>query len=606
MNARGIRRLFALIIVAVLAVNVFAATYVISDYSFAIDGKTQKRVVRDLIVPEGEEKFATEEELVAALESKKQALKNKRFFKSVEYDYTLSEEVDETIRADVRFVIRDAKTFLFVPYPNYDSNKGTTINAKVRDKNLMGTFATLEGDMYGLFKDGDWSNPKLNGEFNITNLLMGDTVFSIKMKANGYLKEKNPYYYLGTNVTNIPFFFNTYFNLNTYVEKSGEGNRVYLSSSYNGVKFLGIGITPSVTSEVYTKSPASNYVTPALSVSGIKLLSTTIGLSASVKLTPTAESEYLKYVPSTYNGSVSTSFGGKFLNGVSLTTTAEYKPKASITLKNNLNYALSDATTLHLSEDVYMDDKGDVSYYDTGVGFSQKMNIGKNVSITPKFIEYFKTTNLETDPETTRRYTFSASASANRINWIGNFREGYAYSISIDETWYLDGSVRNAGPVRENFSFTYFKLLWNWFNPNFRVLANYQINSSDYGYIFGRSGDAGEEVRGVLNDRIRDNNMFALVVNTNLVTLFPMPKLFDFADYYASVFFDYALVKENATAENEHYYGFGVEGVGIFKEYPSYPIRLSIGIDLERFKAWLKDDGPSNFYEIFFGLDFFF
>ncbi|MGN1163930.1 MAG: hypothetical protein ACI4S4_03885, partial [Candidatus Ornithospirochaeta sp.] len=151
MKRRGIRRLFALMIIAVLSINVFAATYVISDYHFVIDGKTQKRVVRDLIVPDGEESFASEEELVAALDGKKQALRNKRLFKSVEYEYTLTEEVDGVIKADVKYLIRDAKTFLFVPYPNYDSNKGTTINAKVRDKNLMGTFATLEGDMYGLF-----------------------------------------------------------------------------------------------------------------------------------------------------------------------------------------------------------------------------------------------------------------------------------------------------------------------------------------------------------------------------------------------------------------------------------------------------------------------
>ena len=117
----------------------------------------------------------------------------------------------------------DAKTFLAVPYPKYDTNTGLTINAKIKDKNLIGTFASLDGDVYALFEDGVWNNPKLSGEFKITDLLIGDTVFSFNLKGSGYLKDLDPSYSASTSIRKIPFLFGSYFDLAASIEKSGEG-----------------------------------------------------------------------------------------------------------------------------------------------------------------------------------------------------------------------------------------------------------------------------------------------------------------------------------------------------------------------------------------------
>lgn len=607
MRKSVVKKLFVFVLFALLTISIYAKTYVINDYHFEIDGKTQKRVVKDLIIPEGDEVFSSEEGLLNSLAAKRQTLINRRLFKTITYDYEIVAETEETIYVDVNFIIVDAKSFIFVPYPKYDSNSGTTINAKVRDKNLMGTLATLDGDLYALFRNDDWKNPEIKGEFNITKLLIGDTSFSIKLKTTSKWGEKDPsYYYLGTTVTNIPFFFNTWFNLDTYVEKYGEGSLVKLSSTYNGIKFNGIGITPSISSYIYTTVPSANYLTPAVSVSGINLWGNSISLSSSVKFMKTKDSEYKSFAPVYFEQNIRTYFGGEFLKGVSHATTVKYTPKTSIDVLNSMSYALTGTTTIHLLEDIYMNVEGDVKYFDTGVGISQNMTIGKNFTITPKLCEYLRSTITETGLDFSRFYTLSATSSKSTINWNGNFREGFAYKVSISETWNADMSSKKATSIIDHVEFTYFKLFGNWFNPSFRVIFNQQINNSSYGYIFSTTGDVGEQVRGVLNKNIRSNNQFAAVFNMNLLTVFPMPKLFDFADYYASVFFDCAVVKANASSEFEHYYGFGVEGVGIFKEYPSYPIRLSIGFDLERLSLWLKDEGPSNFYEIFFGLDFFF
>ena len=582
----GKSRLIKLIAVTVfvfLTVNAFAMTYVISDYHFDVDGKTQKRVLSDLIIPDEKEEFSSEEKLKEALGAKRQSLVNKRLFKSVSYEYSLSESTDDVFFVDVTFKIVDAKTLLFVPYPKYDSNSGTTINAKIRDKNTMGTFAYLDGDIYALFKDGDWSKPVFNGDFNINDLILGDTTLSFKMKARGTWGDSNPYYYLGTKVSNIPFFWGTWFDLKTYVERYRDGNKVYLSSTYKGVKLLGVGITPSISGEVYTNVPASNYFTPSISVSGIDIWGINLGFSSSVKFTGTAKSEYKSYQPVYYEQGTSAYFGGELLNGLSTSIVAQYTPDSALNILNSINYPLSGDTTLHFYENVYMNHEGTVNYFDTGVGISQNMTIGNKISITPKFTEYIRTRLTENNPTFSRFCTISASSTGNNINWNGNFREGFAYNISLDESWNLETTVRTANYSRSHFDFTYFKLFGNWFNPSMRLAINFQNNNPDYGYIFSTSGTVGEEVRGILNNRISSNNQLAIVANLNLLTVFPMPKIFDFADYYASAFFDYALVK-----------------------YPSYPIRLSIGIDLERFKSWLKGEGPSNFYEIYFGLDFFF
>lgn len=606
MKKSGLKKLLTLILFVFMTVNSFATTYVISNYNFDVVGKTQKSVLANQIIPNGEERFSSEEELVNALEAKKQTLINKRLFKSVDYEYSLQEAENDTLYVNVLLKIVDAKTFLIVPYPKYDSNTGITINVKIRDKNMIGTFATLDSDIYALFRDGEWDKPDIFGELDVTNLIVGDTTFSIKLKANGSWNGPKPYYYVGTNVSHIPFFFNTWFDMSTYVEKNGEGNKIFLSTSYNGLKALEIGITPSITGEIYTVNPSANYFTPALSISNVNLWGVDIKLNSSLRFTGTPDSEFKTYRPVYFEQSIVSYFGCKILNGCSNATTIQHTPNSALNVLNCFNYPLSGSTTIHLSENVYMSNKGKVNYFDTGFGISQTMNIGDMFSITPKIIEYIRTTPTDTDPTFSRFYTVSATTSGNNINWKNNFREGFAYKIILDESWHVESSVQTANYARSHLSFTWFKIFNNWFNPSFRFTVNHQINKPDYGFIFGNTGSVGAEVRGVLNNRITDNNMFSMVANLNLLSVFPMPKLFDFADYYASVFFDYAIVKQNSESECEQYFGIGVEGIGILKEYLSYPIRLSIGIDLERLMLWLKDEGPSNFYEIFFGLDYFF
>ncbi len=79
---------------------------------------------------------------------------------------------------------------------------------------------------------------------------------------------------------------------------------------------------------------------------------------------------------------------------------------------------------------------------------------------------------------------------------------------------------------------------------------------------------------------------------------------------YANLFVDYAFTKHAANhdaGDIKHYVGVGVEGIGILRDYPNYPIRLSIGLDARKLLHYIKGESTSkDFYEIYFGLGFFF
>ena len=139
------------------------------------------------------------------------------------------------------------------------------------------------------------------------------------------------------------------------------------------------------------------------------------------------------------------------------------------------------------------------------------------------------------------------------------------------------------------------------------MIINYAANRGGYNYLFGSSYSAlGEELRGIRNSQVENANLLAVVANINLMSYFPLPSFMSFVDAYANIFFDYALLKKDLATPAENYYGVGFEAIGILKEYPSYPIRLSVGFDLEALIDCIKNGGSRGFYEIYFGMGFLF
>ena len=158
--------------------EVFAATYTIRSYTFNVKGKTTDSALSEFVGEPGET-FGTLEELEAHVADKRQQLYNKRIFHEVGFSYTLEDMGGDVFMADVVIYIDDARTFIILPFPKYDSNYGFELKVKALDSNFMGTFATMEANVYlsqnnNTFKDGD-----IGWDFTISSMKIKDANFSL-------------------------------------------------------------------------------------------------------------------------------------------------------------------------------------------------------------------------------------------------------------------------------------------------------------------------------------------------------------------------------------------------------------------------------------------
>ena len=603
------------VLMLLIGISLSAASFKIVDYDFDVSGKTMDFALKRIIVPSNEEVFDSEESLVKALDGKKQKLINQRVFKEVEYSYFLGEDVDDVIPVSVLFKIKDARSFLVLPYPKYDSNIGARLGVRLWDSNFLGSLANLTGVVHATFEDNDWSDPLYYGKFELEDFLVGKTTMSFTLLGEGRFGEELENYGIYSSFNNIPLFLGTWLNLSLSATKNGAGTQYSMGTTLGGVKLGSVGLTPSLNVVYYDKSPASSYYVPSLSTSGISIGNIGISFSDSAKFIHVGENKELK--PEYVTHVTNLAFNGDFLHGVSFSNTTTYYPLAAenatdLYFYNTASYSLSDVSTLYLMENIATaTDTNKVSYFDTGVGLSQRINIGSKVSVTPKLSEYLRIYPTESGLEYARYYILEASTSGNYVNWVGNYRNGIEYRATISEAWMQKYNVREAfgekGGVFDHFEVSAYKLLWGWFNPSVRVIFNYAVNKGGYGYIFGSSASTlAEELRGIRNNQVADSNMLAFVANINLLSYFPLPSFFSFFDAYANIFFDYALVKRDLATPAENFYGIGFEGICILKDYPSYPIRLSVGFDLEQLVEYINHGGSKGFYEIYFGMGFLF
>ena len=607
--------LFFVLFFIALVSSVFAESFILRDYDFDISGKTQKWVVKELIIPSGEEKFSSRDELVTALDGKKQTLLNKRLFKSVDYTYT--EEVSgDVIYVDVLYKIVDARSILILPYPKYDTNTGARLGLRVYNSNTLGTFASLTGVIHGTFQPWDFSTTEYYSEFKLNDLKIGKTAVSSSFSGNATQENGVTDYTASLKVSNIMVLDKFPMNVSLEFNNVKDGEKKYTASwSLSGLSLFNIKFTPSVSTVIYETNKSSSYITPALSTSGIKLWNVNVSFSDSVKYT---NSEEFKFAQASHTTNISFSSG--IFSKISLSNTLTYVLKSSLAVNNTLTYRLTGTTTLYLYENLtYTGEDYFFSSIDSGVGVSQRITLGEKTSFTPTVKQWIKTTfkEGEDEPTFTRRFEISGSSSANYINWKGSFREGISYSFSISESWNQDyGTLTATGSNDDRIEFVGHKILFGWLNPSIRVIANYTNNASSKGAINGgSSGVLGEYLRGIRNQTIydggRNNNLFTSVVNFNLLSKFPLPSIMSsWMSAYVNGFIDYAFTKHGKTSEEadkvRHYVGVGIEGIGVLHDYPSYPIRLSLGFDARKLLEYIKGETESrDFYEIYFGIDFF-
>lgn len=598
------RKYLSFIVFVLFSLSLYAGSIKVSGYNIEIIGKTKEEVVRNLIVPEEVEYFDSEDDLLSALNDKRQVLENKRVFTSVSYEYEIIDS-----EAYVRFEIIDAKSFLIIPFPKYDSNYGLKLGAKMWNRNLFGTLTSLDGTLFVTIKDWNWSRPEIFGNVSLGNLSIGSTKLSLELEAEGSVGETLSDYSLYMDVSNIPLFLNSWLDV-TYslssVDSGDVKNNIFLS--LGGIKLNKVEVTPSFKSVFYKNEANKNYLLPSISVKAIELGGVGLEFNETIKIS-TKEYEN-SYSPEYLLHEDTISFNGGMLKDFSLSNTVKYKFKNGYDFLNEIKYNLNSVFSLHVAEDIYMSGDGSIRHFDSGVGVGESIKLGKNFELSSKLLSYIRSYS---NGDYTPLYTLDVSLKGANIKWIGNYREGVSANISIKEAWEIkSGDIKadfEKNGLYDHMEVSLFKLLGEWFNPSARVLVNSYLRNDpdeDNSFIWGSSGTLGDELRGIRNDSVSDSNLLAIVANFNLLSYFPMPSIFSFVDCYANVFFDYGLVKNSVSSLIKQYYGVGVEGIGILKSYPSYPIRVSLGFDVSKLMKWIEDRESMDFYEIYLGMGFLF
>jgi len=182
--------------------------------------------------------------------------------------------------------------------------------------------------------------------------------------------------------------------------------------------------------------------------------------------------------------------------------------------------------------------------------------------------------------------TFSHSLGWGRIDWNGNYRNGYTVSASNSNGYnFLTKSFsRNLKVNIKLFS------SWGWGGLNSRLKGFYNID--------GASNNAGGPLRGILDSRIDDVES-GVYLNLDLpfnMWIWFMSRWFE---GHLSPFVDVGMFRYSTAADHQDpfWYSAGIEAFAFPKAARSFYLRISAGVDLE---AFLRDD--EILLEYFIGL----
>lgn len=536
-------------------------SYVIQDYVFSVTGSTKDFALRSVVLPSGgDPAFETEEAMIEALAAKKQLLINKRIFTEVQFDYTLDSYSRGTAYYIATFYVEDASTFLTIPYPKFDNDTvGLRLGVKMYDKNLFGTF----GDLYisGTVSQGDggrsgWENREDILEMVLSSLPIGKTYLDI---AFDYERTKG----------------------------SSDAGKLNFSFDWNNIKVKGakLSIAPwgkfNPSSDFSSWNPVEYGV--AWKISQFKQYDSSFSLYNQIKRY--TKEEELTYLKNLY--------------------TLTYLDQHDLTFFTHpISFRISSESDAVLGS-------GALSYMNVGTtlgtGISLPFGLTWSTSVG-SFLHY-------TPSETPVPYSFlfSNTISKSNINWKGNFRRGVSFSLDYitdiypqeeywnsKNTWYVASSA------------SWFPFVTKHLNPSIQFR----------GFIAGEkkrdhfsNETIADAMRGYLTNTIEDLDMglglgiereYGAIINMNLTTSFIN---FGFAKSYASPFIDIGIFHDGANPDKPIIISSaGLDGWAILNKFPSYPIRGSLGFNLQDVREAIDNEiGFTEIeWELFIGMGLFF
>jgi len=533
-NKRGIIVLLFLIFLSSLFAGQPLVTsdqvkaYVIQDYEFSVKGKTKEFALRSVVVASDDDStFLTEEAMVEALTAKKQLLINKRIFTNVEFSYALESYSKGIAYYIATFYVEDASTFLMIPYPKYDNDTiGLRVGVKLYDKNFLGTFSDLY--ISGTVSQGNggrtgWDNREDALNVQLSSLPIGKSFLDLDFDYERILDSADP----GT--------FDFSFDWNNIVIK--------------GVK---LSIAPwgmfDPTSDLSSWNPDEFGVVWMLGPFNQN------------------ESSYSLYNQLRRYDDLKSLYTLTYLDQHDLTF-----------FTHPISFRLSTESDAVLGS-------GKLSYMNVGatLGTNISLPFGMQWSSSAGAILHFIPGVIPVPYS----YLLSNSISKSNINWQGDFRKGVKFSLSYvtdlypqDEYWESRSTWYAANTL------SWFPIATKHFNPSIQFRGF--VTGKKKGNYFENELIA-DYMRGYLTQTIEDFDLglgleaerkFGSIINLNLTTTFIN---FGFAKSYASPFIDIGIFHDEANPDQPIIISSaGLDGWAILNRYPSYPIRGSLGFNLQ-------------------------
>ena len=569
------RFLILAVLLFCLMAEVFAATYTIRSYTFNVKGKTTDSALSEFVGEPGET-FSTLEKLEAHVADKRQQLYNKRIFHEVGFSYTLEDMGGDVFMADVVIYIDDARTFIILPFPKYDSNYGFEFKVKAMDSNFLGTFATLEANVSLSQRDNSFKQGALDWDLGISSLKLKNGTLSL--------------------LTEGAFFFSNWVSSNAS-----------LKASISDVKFGKLGLNGSIS---FKLGPDGDEKT-----SGWSLQSVTTSLgesydferialsnSTSFTMVPDEENEF-RLLPYSITDTLGFTFKHPSLSSPTLSTTLTYYFGSEVfntatTFTNKLDNLYDITATTYFATAQTGFENG-LDSFTPGFGISRGFALFNKISFTPSIMFYlpYYMASAVLVPYMVTTLPFSYGA----INWQeNNFRKGFVFSLTGSDTYYFfpkTHALSASGNARFHYPVT------SWFNPSARLDFKWANSLQAINYEDSYS----EKLRGIRNDNeeINKSRKFGMILNMDL--LFNFIRINDFCSTYAVPFMD-IFVGSNDDDGLDTLVTIGGEGIIVLDNYPSFPIRGSLGFNAKDLFNWMKGEiGLTDVeFELFIGLHYFY
>jgi len=526
--------------------------YVIQDYKFSVKGKSKDFALRSVVVPSGGDPiFLTEEEMDKALASKRQMLINKRIFTSVEYEYSLESYSRGAAYYVATFHIEDASTFLAIPFPKFDNDEvGFRLGVKMFAPNLLGTFSDLE--ISGSVTQGNggrtgWDNREDALTVNLTSFPIGKTFLDFTFDYERTKGSPNAgKFNLSTNWKNITV----------------KGSKLNIAP---WGKF-----TPS--SDFSSWNPIEYGV--SWNLGPFKQNESLFSLYNQVKRHANLKQLYTL----THLNQLGLSF---FSLPISFRITAESNAVLGSHALSYMNVGATLGTVFSLP-----------------FGFRWSTSVAATLHYKPA------------DDPVPYSYLLSNTLSKSNINWKGNFRKGISFSLSyITDIYPQPEYWKERTEWYAASTISWFPIATSFFNPSiqFRGFVGENKRSNYFSY----NSTIADYMRGYLTGTIEGMKLntireYGAIINMNLTTKFIN---FGFAKSYASPFIDIGIFYNEENPDKPTIISTaGLDGWGILNKFPKYPVRGSLGFNLQDVRKAIDNeiDFTEIEWELYIGMGLFF